>query len=449
MNISIGFIVLGRKRPGFDQEFGRKMTERVTQFVASTNYEVFQPKDKVVDDASLKRALNGCREHQVDLLLTLQPTMADGRLAPTTVLNWDKPIILWATPENQQGDMISSCSLVGVHNWASILRRMHHPFEIVYGGPDDAGTAEELDRAVKTCYAASRLRSAKVGLVGSHAPGYFSMAARQFGVFDTFGLQLQSYGLQEFSDIVHGLDEAEVSGDVKAVKAMGMPLKDVESDALPMASRLYLAMRHYYENEAVDGLAVRCWPEMPNIFGQWPYLGMTRLASEDYPVSVEGDVDGTICALAGKYLGLGPCHSSDWLEHDAETITLWHGGNLPFSMSPTSGNPGAPTIANHFNIRKPAVIESTMKPGMPVTMIRLWEIEGAYKLMAVEAETIKPKRHLMGSNGLVRLNDTDARELFLELAYQGMPHHVSVFEGHHRELLRQFARIMSIEWVDC
>ena len=39
-------------------------------------------------------------------------------------------------------------------------------------------------------------------------------------------------------------------------------------------------MRHFLDEENLDALGVRCWPEMPNTFGQWPYLGMARLADE-------------------------------------------------------------------------------------------------------------------------------------------------------------------------
>ena len=215
--------------------------------------------------------------------------------------------------------------------------------------------------------------------------------------------------------------------DIETVRSLGLPFKDVEADALPMASRLYLGMRRYFDRENVDALAVRCWPELPAVLGQWPYLGMTRLASEGFPIGIEGDVDGAIAALAGKHLGLGPAHLTDWLEHDADTVTLWHAGNLPFSLSPAIGTPGGPRIALHFNVRKPAVVESMMRPGMPVTILRL---------------------AALGSYGLVRLPGRDVREVFRDLVHRGMPHHVTVFEGHHRELLRGFARLARLAWVD-
>lgn len=447
MKRKLGLLFLGRKRPGFDQEFGGRMNERVRDAAASMGWAVYEPPGKVVDDPSLRKALSDCTAAETEALVTLQTTMADSRLAPTLSRMWPHPVVLWATPENREGDMISSCSLVGVHNWASILRRLHHHFEIVYGDPGDKETLGQLDRAVRTVAAVRRLKDSRIGLIGGHAPGYFAMAGDPFDVWRNLGIQLQSFSLSQFGDVVEGLDENVVSRDLEVFRGLNIPLKDVDETDLPMATRLYLAMRHYYDVEGMDALAVRCWPEMPNVFGQWPYIGMTRLAEEELPIGIEGDVDGALSGLLGKYLGLGPCYGSDWLEHDSDTVTLWHGGNLPFSMSPPPGEKGGPLAARHFNNRKPGVIESTLKPGMSVTVMRLWRLEGRYCLMAFEAETVEPRRHLMGTNGLVRVPDREPDSLFRELCDHGMPHHVAVFQGHHEKLFQGLARIMKFEWI--
>jgi L-fucose isomerase-like protein len=448
VKIRVGVVFLGRTRPGFDQHYGQAMNERVRSCLASMPFEIHQEPDTVADEPSLRKALAACRERGSEVLLALQTTMGDGRLAPVAAQLWDRPIVLWATPENPEGDMISSCSLVGAHNWASILRRLDRAFEIVTGHPGSPATVAELDRAIRCAASAARLRSARVGLVGSHAPGFFAMGTEPFVLSRALGVQLQSFGLEEFLDIVRGVPEGDVAHDLETVRSLGLPFKDVDEDALPMASRLYLGMRRYFDRENVDALAVRCWPELPAILGQWPYLGMTRLASEGFPIGIEGDVDGAISALAGKHLGMGPAHLTDWLEHDAETVTLWHAGNLPFCLSPAPGTPGGPRIALHFNVRKPAVVESAMRPGMPVTIVRLWQLEGMYRLAALEGETLAPRRQLMGSYGLVRLPGRDVRDVFRDLVHRGMPHHVTLFEGHHRELLRGFARLACLEWVD-
>jgi len=446
-NIRLGLIFLGRKRPGFDPEWGAIMGQKARECAAKTGFEIFEPPEKVVDDPSLRQAIVACDAAGVDAIATLQTTMADARLAPTLSQIWPHPILLWATPEKQTGDMISSCSLVGTHAWASVLRQMDHPFEIVYGDPDDAGAVKQLSDAVRLAHTSRRIGAARVGIIGGQAPGYFAMSADPFSVKGGVGAQVQSFSLMEFTDVAHSFGDEAVAADVEAVRALRLPHKDTDDEILPMASRLYLAMRHYMDEEGVDALSVRCWPEMPNVLGQWPYLGMARLANEGRAVACEGDADGALTALVGECLGMGACYLSDWLEHDEETVTLWHGGNLPMCMSPPPGELGGPQMARHFNNQKPTVVESTLRPGLPVTICRMWRLHGQYVMSASDAEAIQPKRHLMGTNGLARLTGRKPQEWFLDLCHEGMPHHVAVFEGHHTELLERFARLMRMRWV--
>jgi L-arabinose isomerase len=114
------------------------------------------------------------------------------------------------------------------------------------------------------------------------------------------------------------------------------------------------------------------------------------------------------------------------------------------SLCEPVGKPGGPQIAKHFNIKKPAVMEATLRAGMPVTVYRFWRCDGKYFLAVREGETLKPKRHLMATNGLAKMN-CDPREWFEELCHAGMPHHVAVVQGHHAVLLKRLARALQIQ----
>jgi L-fucose isomerase-like protein len=442
----VGVVFLGRRRPGFDMEWGKQMEERVRRSLPKTGFTIFEPSEKAIDDASLRRVMAECDAQKVDAVVLLQATMGDGRLSKTMAQLWPDPLTLWATPEKQDGDMISSCSLVGVHCWASTLRQMGHAFELVYGDPDDAATQQRFREAVQLAATVRGLKKVRLGIIGGQAPGYFAMGADPFVIHRGTGAQVQTYSLVEFSNVVNELSNDVVAADVAKVKALGYPHKDTTNDDLPMASRLYLAIKSFFDNENLDALTIREWPEMPNIFGQWPYLGVARLVEEGRAIGIECDADGALSAWIGENLDLGRCYLSDWLEHDHQTITLWHGGAAPMSLCEPPGKPGGPRIARHFNIKKPAVIEATIRAGLPITIYRFWRCDGKYLLSAREGETITPKRHLMATNALARMND-DPREWFEELCHAGMPHHVAVVQGHQAAYLKRLARVMNMQFI--
>ena len=317
---------------------------------------------------------------------------------------------------------------------------------MVYGDPDAAPTRQRFGEAVRLAATVRRLRTVRLGAIGGHAPGYFAMGADPFSIHRGLGAQVQTFSLIEFSNALNELPDQAVAEDVDRFKALGLPHKDTTDDDLPMASRLYLTMRHFIDTENLDALTIREWPEMPNTFGQWPYLGVARLTEEGRAVGIEGDADGALSAWIAENLGLGRCYLSDWLEHDDETITLWHGGAAPLSLCEPVGAPGGPRVARHFNIKKPAVIETTIRAGMPVTVFRFWRLNGKYFLTAREGETLKPRRQLMATNGLARMNAVP-HEWFEELCHAGMPHHVAVVKGHHKALLRRMACVMGMTFV--
>jgi L-fucose isomerase-like protein len=445
-NIKIGIVFLGRRRPGFDMEWGRLMETRVRESLGKSGFDFFEPAEKAIDDASLRRVLAECAARQIDALVLLQTTMGDARLSQTIAQLWPDPLILWATPEKPDGDMISSCSLVGAHCWASVLRHMGHAFEVVYGDPDAAGTRAQFSEAVRLAVTVRRLKQLRLGLIGGQAPGYFALGADPFLMHRAMGVQVQSYSLVDFFNAANDVSAEAVTADVGKVKSLGIPHKDTTDEDLPVASRLYLAIKSFFESENLGALSIREWPEMPNVFGQWPYLAVARLVDEGLAVGIEGDADGALGAWLVESLGLGRCYLSDWLEHDEQTITLWHGGAAPMSLCEPVGQPGGPRIARHFNIKKPAVMEATLRAGMPVTVYRFWRCDGSYFLTAREGETIKPRRHLMATNGLVKM-ECDPRAWFDEICHAGMPHHVAVVQGHQAALLKRLARALNLQVI--
>ena len=84
----------------------------------------------VVDDATIGAAIARIRQANCDALVVLQPSLGNGQLSLAVMQQWGMPVVLWATPERQESEKASSCSLVAQHLWASIFRLSNHPFRI-------------------------------------------------------------------------------------------------------------------------------------------------------------------------------------------------------------------------------------------------------------------------------------------------------------------------------
>lgn len=443
--LRVGFLAIGRKRPGFDPEWGRKMAAAAWFASEELSLKTILPERPVVDDTTLRRAIEELKLSHCQTLLVLQPTMGDGRLAPILAQLWDDPVVLWATPERPDTDRVSACSLVGTHVFASILRQMGRPFELVYGSADDESTRQQVMAAARLAAAAARLRRAKVGLIGYHAPGFVNVHADPIAISRKLGTQLQHVALAEFQSRVETFNAARVEADVQSVLDVQLPMEnDLDLADLAPNSRYYLALSDLMAEENLDALALRCWPELPNHFGHWPYLAMMRLTEEDRSVALEGDVDGAILGLLAKWLGIGVGYVSDWLEHDDRSITLWHPGHAPRNVC----EPESIRLGRHFNNDKPLVVNAQLLADQPITLARLWRCDGSYHMTAFNARTAAPRRTLLGAHGLAVVEGPSVPVRFDQLCHAGMPHHVTVFAGSHVELLKRLARLMGANWID-
>lgn len=128
---AVGVLILGRKRPGFDQEWNQIICRRSLDALKSLGYTTVGAEAPVIDDATIQAALARIQQAGCETLVMLQPSMGHGQLALTVAQQWAHPVVLWATPERPGDGKVSSCSLVGQHLWGSTLRQAGHAFELV------------------------------------------------------------------------------------------------------------------------------------------------------------------------------------------------------------------------------------------------------------------------------------------------------------------------------
>ena len=78
-----------------------------------------------------------------------------------------------------------------------------------------------------------------------------------------------------------------------------------------------------------------------------------------------------------------------------------------------------------------------------------WVFNGRYQVIILEGKTLKPKRHILGNNGLVTFPDAlDLVNKFDDWIQKGFPHHVCVVAGHHGRALKSLANQCQVNVVD-
>jgi len=446
---NLGVLIFGRKRPGFDQEWNKVTRERSLATLTGLGFNCIGADSPILDDEMIHASLDQIHAAKCEALVVIQPSISDGQFAFTISQRWSGPLVLWATPERPGDGDVSSCSLVGQQLWASILRQAHLPFEFVYGSAETLH--KDLLQAIALVSTVYRLRRSKIGVVGIHAPGFIDLAADPFLISQTFGLQMHSLSVPQFIDRVVDVPEPAVKEDMAKVEKLGLHFGEKGTEqpsekALAVNSRFYLSMTDLMKENGLHGLALQCWPDLPNKLGQWPYFAVSRLLAEGQALSIEGDVDGAIGSIITNYLGFGPGFLTDWLEHDDDTIFFWHPGMAPLDMCYEVGGVCEPTLGAHFNGKTPFVVNGPLKVGETVTVSRLWKCDNKYHLTAFEGKAIEPIRKVSGNSVLVEVEGGGVYERFDNLIHAAMPHHVTLHYGNHAKAFKRLARLLSLEW---
>ncbi len=485
--------VLGRERPGFDQQWAQKMTAGAVSYLseqantpplsdaqlpargltslprpARPRYSFTNYHDTLRTPAQAAAALRSPEVCGADVLVMLQPSIADGRLIDALSLApAELPMIFWATPERGNTEQISSNSLVGTHLFAATLRQYGRRHGFVYGPPDSPDLRRDLTAAIAVAYTVRTIRRARVGLVGDHAPGFIDLHVDPRFMHRRIGTAVEHIAFEQFTTLVRelrgrpsdhpALENQSLDDIAETLRALELPQKDIadQQDMFFQQAVFTAAYQYVYSNRTLDAIAVRCWPEVPALFGQWPYFAISYLQSIGMPIAIEGDIDGAIDMLITLRLGHGNCYLTDWLSHTQRTATLWHGGAIPLQLclphahAPTSPSspappPAGPVITTHFNNRLPAVIAGTVHPdGMPVTLFRHWYCDGTYYCTALEAHTTAPPQPLLGTVCQIEIDGTrgggDITKWFRSMLRHGMPHHLTLVPTHIADELAEIS----------
>ena len=202
----IGIVTIGRKRPGFDQQWNEVMRREAAAALAALAIPTAGGRRSRLTNRRCAPPSTACKPPGCTTLLVLQPSMGNGQLALTVAQRWRGPVVLWATPERPDGEKVSSCSLVAQHLWASLLRQLNRPFELVIRSADRRRRRSDHSCAPSPSPAPTPKSARRaLGLIGTHAPGFIAMEADPFALQQQLGVQLQRLSLPQFIERVRGV----------------------------------------------------------------------------------------------------------------------------------------------------------------------------------------------------------------------------------------------------
>jgi L-fucose isomerase-like protein len=460
--LKIGFVPAHREP--FDEEWAAAMRKRcLDAFPRSPLVKIVVPDKEftqggcVRNDEEAERVIEFFRKTGIDGLIIGTMTFGDEVSALTIASAFrDKPILLFGTKEGPftaDGNRKSD-SFCGTLSISSGLHRRKIKF--IFGGivfPEEEKFKATLDTFFRTCAVTRGFLDARIGLVGPRPERFETCIFSEDLLMRKFRQRVVPIDL---ADIMFKASAAENTGEIKDIlkemKAQAN-LSEAGTETVKKIAGLEYALAGFASEKKLSAMGIQCWTAMQSVYGLSPCYAMGRLTDRGVMTSCEVDIYGALTMLVQYLAALGKTvpHFIDWtIQHQekANTFLSWHCGNAPPSLACQAGDINLryhSILGESLGIdRSKGTGEFQLKAGT-VTLCRLQEQDGVFKMLIAEGKTAVSKQNLRGSWCWVEVPDLDL--LYDTLVQQGFTHHASLIHGDFSQPIARACAQLGIETV--
>ncbi|OGV48432.1 MAG: hypothetical protein A2X49_15880 [Lentisphaerae bacterium GWF2_52_8] len=387
------------------------------------------------------------RRKDVDVLVLHFATFPVGAMIPAMLKAIDVPLILFANPEEPSSDGLwEQNSFCGANMAAHVLEKMKRKRFFAWGRAEDA--AESLAPALKVLGCVKELSGARLGLIGGRAPGFYTSNIDEMKLRAILGVSVELIDLLEVVEAAKKI-QGKAPDSKERVRKSASGLLCVTENELGLAGSLQQAFSCIAEKYRLDSMAIRCWPELPDIYGIAPCSVIGMLNDMGLTVSCEGDIPGALSMMIQKSLSGGSIpFFADLISFDYNDNTgvLWHCGAAPVSLCRKFSET---MLRRHMRVdggdRKGLTNEFSLKSGR-VTLAKLDEGKSAYRMLVATGTALDTDKFMRGNPLRVKF-DAPMKRLIDTIMTKGFEHHYSLVHADISNELRSFCEHMDIEQV--
>jgi L-fucose isomerase-like protein len=460
--IRLGFVPTHRYP--FDEDWAVEMRQRcLNAFRRMEGVEVVAPSVGLIhnglvrDDNGAKATIDLFAQRDVQGILIGTMTFGDELAAASIAEALDLPVLVFGTKEGAftaDGGRRSD-SFCGTLSVTSALYRRKIPY--LFAGivwPEEEGFKHWVETFARACAAVKGFYGARVGMVGLRPERFETCFTNEVTLIQRFRQRVVQIPLHEVFAAANKWPE----GDHRVVATVDEVKREANcsacsEEALSKAARLELALQRYFQERELSAMAVSCWNDVQEHYGICACSTLSRLTAKGLMASCEVDVLGALTMLVQHLASLRETvpHFIDWtIQHqELENVFLaWHCGNAPGCLA---ADPNRVVIREQAIMstvvgpeRAQGAIEFQLKPGV-VTICRLVEYDGEFKMLITNGEIIPTEDKLRGSWAWVKV--PNLARLYRLLAEEGFIHHASMIHSDIADAVEAFCKFAGIAVV--
>ena len=319
--------------------------------------------------------------------------------------------------------------------------------------PEEKTFKNRVTDFLRVCAISRGFIGARIGLVGPRPERFETCIFSEDQLMRKFKQRIVPVDLADI------MSWANLHKDSPAIKKIIKNIKiQVDSSAVKAATLqniagLECALEQFAVEKGLSAMGVQCWTAMQSVYGLSPCHAMGRLTDKGIMTSCEVDMYGALTMLLQYLASLGETvpHFIDWtIRHqEMENVFLsWHCGNAPPSLACQGGE----ISLKYHSILGPSLgIDHSMGTGEfqlapgAVTLSRLQEHDGKFKMLVAGGKIVASQQKLRGSWSWVEVPDLD--RLYETLVKEGFTHHASLIHGDCSRALVSACELLGIEAI--
>lgn len=432
----IGVVCLVRKTFDFETAY-QLYQERTKEMMDShPDIEWVNYPSMVIEPEEAKDAGRLFHENHVDALIVVSATFHLGSLALILQNEVRRPLLLWGYDElPYNGGKIRLNAVCGVNLNASNLYK---------AGVDDyinhVGNSVDEDwlTAIKMKVA---MESSSVGLIGYHAQGFYNVGVDELHLYDELGILISHYELDDLFS-----EECEPEEGDKEEKSLRetFDCSKLSGYQVRRVSELIVRATKFMKKNALDVIAIRCWPEFAKKYGVSPCAMMSVLQSRGMLFACEGDIEAAISMVAVRAAGENTPFMADLsqVNYKENYALLWHDGVAPCNLWDHKCNR---SLETYFAGGKGVTADFVLKPG-ECSILRIDTARGKTRIYYEEGKAVEMTKDLSGTYAKV-IFDHPIEEVVDKVVYTGVAHHVIMGYVKYKKAAKYLARLYGWELI--
>lgn len=402
----------------------------------------------------------GFERDEVDAVVIVLLSYSPSQVSLPALKRTRLPLVIWNTQELPAvtrgftgADMTANHGVHGTQDLANVLLRSGVKFEYVTSHLRDRHATDKLKDfafAAAACRDLSRLR---IGLIGYPFPGMGDFAVDTTHMAASLGCQWVNLAVEEYVRRAEQADAAEVARLVEEYRESYEVDKDIDSGDLDAAARVEVALRGMVADSRLGALTYQFMAfgddeRTPTV----PFVGMSRLMSEDIGFGGEGDLIAAAgSALLNRLQPPATFSEIFTIDFEGEAVLMSHMGEANVAMARTDRKPrlaARPKPITRTRGRQLEIVTS-LQPGRATLFALTLGPECRWRMVvsSVTALDFPPLEALTAPHFKIAPSH-DVREFLTAYAKAGGPHHNAVCFGDARRRIRMAADLLGAEYIE-